>query len=652
MRTPFSFQIEYKQTGCEDAPPVASVDYSIVCDGLGGSGMQKYDVPSEEGTEPLQRTGAYIGSRVVSDCVTEYFDDNPFSADFPINNSVLLKELQDYTEGLKKKIIEAMNQKKTELGAEPHPAKSMKLFPTTLSAITYFNGENALYNACIWAGDSRIYVLSPTKGLQQLSKDDADESEDSMMSGTVMNNCLSADNEFHLNYLIYKVTEPCIIFACSDGVFDYVRSPLNLEWALLTTILNLKDDLNNNEIADAMANAFKTQVFETIASDDTTMCGILYKIENISQLKEMYQERMNSFGSVAVEMNKNIASSKNLRTERDKIRKAIRIGQQELRSSLKNEILRLFVKDEQETLSGWIRNLEIYKPYQEKEEQTRQYYKQLAEEQESRLEKNEKGQECWNLLKLDYLRYLKEHDTQSRTAARDVEFSNNSKATTVLETVYNMLSMDDFLDYLKELYDDNESETMIAYGRKITKLLKETIPVMDTKMSEFYRHAFYSRSRFRNELAEFDNDASFKEFAHRAFRLKDKDVLKFLSSRTIEKYNEYNRLKKSIVQKKPARNSLNMEEKQELSNIRQAFIDELSDEVVDEVMKLSADDAIKKLLLKGIGQKQLDQYQADDASLAKAEADLAQAEANISEIWTDYRVNYELFKQIDMGGNV
>jgi hypothetical protein len=95
-----------------------------------------------------------------------------------------------------------------------------------------------------------------------------------------------------------------------------------------------------------------------------------------------------------------------------------------------------------------------------------------------------------------------------------------------------------------------------------------------------------------------------------------------------------------------------MEEKQELSNIRQAFIDELSDEVVDEVMKLSADDAIKKLLLKGIGQKQLDQYQADDASLAKAEADLAQAEANISEIWTDYRVNYELFKQIDMGGNV
>ena len=35
---PFSFQKGNKTAGCEDAPPVSNIRFSVVCDGLGGAG--------------------------------------------------------------------------------------------------------------------------------------------------------------------------------------------------------------------------------------------------------------------------------------------------------------------------------------------------------------------------------------------------------------------------------------------------------------------------------------------------------------------------------------------------------------------------------------------------------------------------------------
>lgn len=44
MMFPFSFQKGNKTAGCEDAPPVSNIRFSVVCDGLGGAGSTKHKV--------------------------------------------------------------------------------------------------------------------------------------------------------------------------------------------------------------------------------------------------------------------------------------------------------------------------------------------------------------------------------------------------------------------------------------------------------------------------------------------------------------------------------------------------------------------------------------------------------------------------------
>ena len=56
---PFSFQKGNKTAGCEDAPPVSNIRFSVVCDGLGGAGSTKHKV--EEAGTVVMRTSGYPG---------------------------------------------------------------------------------------------------------------------------------------------------------------------------------------------------------------------------------------------------------------------------------------------------------------------------------------------------------------------------------------------------------------------------------------------------------------------------------------------------------------------------------------------------------------------------------------------------------------
>ena len=56
MMLPFSFQKGNKAAGCEDAPPVSNIKFSVVCDGLGGAGSTKHKV-EEAGTVVMRTSG-------------------------------------------------------------------------------------------------------------------------------------------------------------------------------------------------------------------------------------------------------------------------------------------------------------------------------------------------------------------------------------------------------------------------------------------------------------------------------------------------------------------------------------------------------------------------------------------------------------------
>lgn len=95
---------------------------------------------------------------------------------------------------------------------------SHAVLPTTLVSIKYSYKEDGKINAeVVWAGDSRAYAYIPGEGLKQLSEDDENS------SGGITNLfCLKdgAAYNTHLNYKSYALPSKCLLFVCSDGLFD------------------------------------------------------------------------------------------------------------------------------------------------------------------------------------------------------------------------------------------------------------------------------------------------------------------------------------------------------------------------------------------------------------------------------------------------
>lgn len=293
MVLPFSFQKEHKRTGCEDAPPVSTPEYAIVCDGLGGAGLTRHTLPPQElGDEPIVRTSAYLGSRVVCNCVEAYYARNSSELMKSLADSELTEEkILTFLNGLKVSLVETMGTQMEDYGIQPQKGKSLKIFPTTLASFVCYEKEETIFVLVIWAGDSRVYYLSPEKGLQLLSMDDARGAADTMGSASEMTNCISAGNTFTLNYALYELPKPGIIFCCSDGCFDYIPSPLQLEWGILYSILNELPKMTGNDFITNFAAAIRDTVYSDIG-DDTTMAGMLCDIESSEEIGKLYGTRM------------------------------------------------------------------------------------------------------------------------------------------------------------------------------------------------------------------------------------------------------------------------------------------------------------------------------------------------------------------------
>ncbi|MDO5139428.1 MAG: protein phosphatase 2C domain-containing protein, partial [Oscillospiraceae bacterium] len=170
---PFSFQKGNKTSGCEDAPPIATPSYSIVCDGLGGSGATKHSIMEGDNKTPIMRTSGYLGSRIVCDCVNEYYAQNLDELASAIRTQDHSSLLNTFLSGLKNKIETAFDEKMKEWGIEASKSNTLKDFPTTLASSIYMPHSNGITVLAVWAGDSRVYVLEPEKGLRLLSLDDA-----------------------------------------------------------------------------------------------------------------------------------------------------------------------------------------------------------------------------------------------------------------------------------------------------------------------------------------------------------------------------------------------------------------------------------------------------------------------------------------------
>lgn len=265
----------------QDAPPVATDKFLIVCDGLGAAGSAKHITESEE--KPHQTISAYLGSRKLSEICVGFFEEN-FEA-------LLSADIKKCIEKLKLKINEGLTEYLTKY-PKTEDSKGGMIFPTTLVAVVYKEDDEGVNATVIWAGDSRVYMLTEENSLQQLSRDDVVGEFDACFGKDCrMSNCISQDEQFFINYASYKLPKRCVIFACSDGCFDFTKSPMHFEMEILKALFDAK-----KIESDDLELSFKTALKNMNCGDDCTLSGVVfnYSSDDIERIKNNRSKTLNS----------------------------------------------------------------------------------------------------------------------------------------------------------------------------------------------------------------------------------------------------------------------------------------------------------------------------------------------------------------------
>lgn len=667
LMIPFHFQKGNKTAGCEDAPPIAKEMYSIVCDGLGGSGSTKHNIVDSETNAVVSRTSAYLGSRIVSSCVENYYTGNVKFIEnllFPNNNS--FAPIDIFVRDLKRKISEELETNVKNLGVEPPTSKALKLFPTTLASSIYLERNRMLRILVIWAGDSRVYKLSPSRGLQLLSLDDADAADESMNSASAMNNCISARNQFHLNYAVYDINEPCILFSCSDGCFDYIQSPLHLEWLLLNTILDCMPE-GNNDLGISLANTIKDSMYSSIG-DDTTMAGICYCINTVSEIKQLYQNRMRTFGQSAVNMNECIKNLKDIQGKRDSAAKTCRIYEGKIQDSIQTEICKSLHMKQSSGLYSFIKSLNCYGRYISTETKIDEIAQKNCDEALCKLktEINKEKENCMMLMTYDYMKWQRIQDEQNnksffykRQAIRNLYenekplsnkmYANPLGSVQVLETFLKMYSRPEFIKYLEKNHTDNSEKTDDIINEQINAIhnIINLIGLCDDMFVDIWSQSYFSTRNFEGEYSQIKNDMSVKINMEAA--LKEPNRCEYLSNVTLQSIAEYN---KRINELTTVEKKYELEAKQQKENLPKAFYEKNRQEILENLFSQPLDILLKLFENTSVNEEFLRKVKNAKDELTKTEAEIVSAQRKVDLIWNSYRFNYELYKFAKMKGVV
>lgn len=257
----FSFYTEKVPGEGEDSEPLLVVghDRSMVgvFDGLGGAGGTTYDTPGG------RHSGAWFASRVAVDVVAGHLPEIVGSVP-DVDGARAAAELHD-------RLQDALGRRLAEFGAAKSGLRSrlLRALPTTMAVAFLARAEPAAADwvaHAFWAGDSRVYAVDPTTGAHQLTDDDLRSSHDALQNlvdDSVIDNCLSADTGFRINYRRVGLTAPFMVIAASDGCFGYVASPMHFEHLVLA-------HLDAAGSVDGWRAGLMAAV-EAVAGDDATM---------------------------------------------------------------------------------------------------------------------------------------------------------------------------------------------------------------------------------------------------------------------------------------------------------------------------------------------------------------------------------------------
>lgn len=334
MSTHFNAYVPLKGQD-QDAPPVANDKFLIACDGLGANGSANHRF----GPNGEVEKSAYLGSRKVSEICARFFEEN--YEELLSNNS-----LPGCVQALKVKIQTGLTE---YLSVCPKVGDSTggTTFPTTLASVVYREEPDCINATVIWAGDSRVYMVTEQSWLQQLTRDDVIGEFDACFGKDCrMSNCIGQDEAFSINYASYKLPKRCVIFTCSDGCFDFTSSPMFFEWKILNALYDAKlYDF------DSLKNSFENVLRGMKCGDDCTLAGAMFGYETAElrepigvRVKQTLQPLMSEFTNANMTYEKitgkRKAEIRSLMSDKKKLSQKIAIQQKKLvLAAFKEEII-------------------------------------------------------------------------------------------------------------------------------------------------------------------------------------------------------------------------------------------------------------------------------------------------------------------------
>lgn len=197
-----------------------------VFDGCGGLGARRY-------SRLADKSGAFLAAQTSAKCAFRWKER------IQTGKQMDLQALaEEYSEGVRAELTALEREYADDNRLVGTMVRTM---PCTASmALVYPSPErSAVTVASFNAGDSRVYLLTPEHGLRQLTRDDLRGEPDALMNlyvNAALTNMINLDVPFSLRLRSVNVRGPFGVLAATDGVFGYVRTPMDFENMLLQAL--------------------------------------------------------------------------------------------------------------------------------------------------------------------------------------------------------------------------------------------------------------------------------------------------------------------------------------------------------------------------------------------------------------------------------
>lgn len=625
----------------QDAEPIAQDTHLIICDGLGGDGSSNHFV---NGQSTEIKKSAYLGSRKLSEICDAFYSEN-------YDGLLCENTIANLVFNLKYTIKREFDQY-LALNPKVDSSTGGGVFPTTLASAVFKELEDGIETTIIWAGDSRVYIFDLEKGLQQISKDDVIGEFDACFGKDCrMGNCVSQDQEFKLNYATYKLPKQCVLFVCSDGCFDFMPSPIHFELEIMRALFSTQN----------LSESFEKTIRAMKAGDDCTIAGCIFNIST-SELQEFIRTRIkeyiapmrNAIDNSDVEYDRLVEENK---LEIRKLNSENRKLNAEVFLQIQNIILDTFRNDiENSQIPNFVLISNVLREYEP-------YNKLLISisEEQNRIKNNKKKFEEYKIRYQELTGLVDKAERQRRIIDRRNKVQKNPFGHFSIGS--RVFSNNNIIEELERKRNTAYEDYLLNIKQFEKKLIEskeikcgfQELNYDFTRLMNSLLHSIHKLERYEQQLndaneqlaASILSETDLKSIVMPSVKKDGISVYKgYLQgtdySELLSVYEEYKALENVIETIGP--DGFRVKESSEyINNFKNVFLKSHSANLFD-IIKTNADTSkqIPSLIY----------YQENTQKLEELQKGLNSGEIIKRQKWSEYRVNYELFKKSVFSGEV